>query len=73
MLANGLEAVGDAPPISKLRITRGPQSTAIEQPLPAGGGPDPLLFAAVPISSETLGEICLPSGCSPDGMCVVTA
>jgi hypothetical protein len=42
--------------ISKLRITRGPQSTAIEQPLPAGGGPEPLLFAAVSTSSGNAGE-----------------
>jgi integrase len=33
--------------ILKLRITRGPQTSAIEQPLPAGGGHEPLPFAAV--------------------------
>src|SRR5882724_8672202 len=36
--------------ISKLRITRGPQTSAIEQPLPAGGGHEPLPFAAVAAS-----------------------
>jgi integrase len=33
--------------ISKLRITRGPRSSAIEQPIAAGIGPDSLQFAAV--------------------------
>ncbi len=34
--------------ISKLRIRRGLQSTAIEQPLPASGGPEPLPFRCSP-------------------------
>ena len=42
--------------ISKLRITRGPQSTKIEQPLPAGGEPEPLLFAAVSTSGGNTGD-----------------
>jgi hypothetical protein len=33
--------------ILKLRITRGPQTSTIEQPLPAGGRHGPLPFAAV--------------------------
>ena len=33
--------------ISKLRITRGPRSSAIEQPIAAGIGPDSLQSAAV--------------------------
>jgi hypothetical protein len=33
--------------ISKLRITRGPQSTAIEQPIAAGGRHDSPTFAVV--------------------------
>jgi hypothetical protein len=36
--------------ILKLRITRGPQTSAIEQPLPAGGRHEPLPFAAVAAS-----------------------
>ena len=42
--------------ISKLRITRGPQSTTIEQPLPAGAEHEPLLFAAVAASGGNAGE-----------------
>jgi len=38
--------------ISKLRIARGPRSSAIEQPIAAGIGPDSLQFAAVLASSE---------------------
>src|SRR5512140_1811322 len=38
--------------ISKLRISRGPRSSAIEQPIAAGSGPDSLQFAAVLASSE---------------------
>jgi len=34
--------------ISKLRIMRGPQSTAIEQPLPAGGESEPAAFRCSP-------------------------
>jgi integrase len=38
--------------ISKLRIARGPRSSAIEQPIAAGSGQDSLQFAAVLASSE---------------------
>jgi hypothetical protein len=52
--------------ISKLRITRGPQSTAIEQPLPAGGEPEPLLFAAAPASIGNIpGKSGSPRGAAP--------
>jgi hypothetical protein len=37
--------------ISKLRITRGPQSLAIERQVGVSAGPDPLPFAAVPAST----------------------
>jgi hypothetical protein len=38
--------------ISKLRIARGPRSSAFEQTIAAGRGPDSLQFAAVLASSE---------------------
>ena len=38
--------------ISKLRVARGPRSSAFEQPIAAGSGPDSLQFAAVLASSE---------------------
>jgi hypothetical protein len=58
--------------ISKLRITRGPQGAAIEQPLPAGGGAEPLLFAPVPANVGNIGgKSGSPRGCSLDGTRVV--
>ena len=53
--------------ISKLRITRGPHSTAIDRPLPAGGGPEPLLSLQSLQAAETLEKSGHARGCSPEG------
>ena len=47
--------------VSKLRITRGGRSSAAEQPIAAGGGPDSLQFAAAVASTGKYTEKSAPS------------
>jgi hypothetical protein len=58
--------------ISKIRITRGPQTSAIGQPLSGGRRARALLSLQSPQALETSDEILASLRCSPDGMCVVT-